>query len=537
MEKNYIILLNLFFKKIGMNIEIKKIGFFKHIENSSKDFIDFINKLGFKVNITNTSQQNIMICKSKDKFYLSSDIDGQINYFDAHNKEVKANQSDIKYIDILDIENLKEDAFNITKIIKERRKYLNISYFIKHIILKILIFYLIFFFSTVIRVALDTSTYYQNRYLLSIYILLIIILSIMIYLLHNIDKKIISNVNMNLGKKMKESINVEILFQLISFPVILILSLYIISNIQKDIFNYSIFIVMNIVSVIIVSRSIKNYFLLKIVNLILNIMIIVYEVFLFYVDILIYLNDGLSLGIILLIQVLVFNLFHDFFDVILRFDNINNTLIRYDVLTYDKQIYIEQKNENIESFDIICNEFVFENKMIKNNIYIKQNTNVIIYGSKGSGKTLFAKTLLGIDKMNASRVILGNKAIFELDSNSINKYIFYLSNTTLNNMKFNLENNSRMDINFVYSELGIKYYNDKYIENQTSNSDYVLDIIAKGVLMNPKIIILDNVFINLSIDSRKKLLETIKKLELTLIVLEQEYIHELWDQIIEFKNI
>ena len=60
-NRSYITIVNTFFKKLGMNYHIYNFGLFRKMEKESKNFIDFLYKLGFKINITSSPKEKLTI--------------------------------------------------------------------------------------------------------------------------------------------------------------------------------------------------------------------------------------------------------------------------------------------------------------------------------------------------------------------------------------------------------------------------------------------------------------------------------------------
>lgn len=530
-NRSYITVVNTFFKKLGMNYHIYNFGLFRKMEKESKNFIDFLYKLGFKINITSSPKEKLTICQNDEQLHIALLSSNGILFFDEYGDEIQCQEKKLQFIEFLNLENIKENTFSILKFLKSDFEVVKQIKLIRSVIIKVVQFYLVFFMATILRVIIDTSTYYQNKYVLFIYIGLLAVDVSFIYLSQLIYKITIYNANKILKKTELNLDNMNKVYQICSIPILLILCLYIINNLEKNIFIFVFFIIMNTISLFFISIFINKMIYLKIYNIIYNTIIFIFEIFLFYNCMIIFFNDGMSLGMIIVIQLLVYYVLLNFYNLIINYKVVENEFLKYEIKMYNNSIYNEGQYHCVEDYDIACKELVVNDVSMEKNIDIKYPSNVIIYGEKYSGKTMFVKSLLGIDKINSSKIYLGNRCINTICSEELNKIILYLSNMNINMIDLDLENNLNSDIQYVYSQFGI---NNKDV--QESNSEYYLKCIAKGILMNPKILVLDNILSSLDIESRKVVLNVTKKMGMTLIVVEKKYFLDNWDDCLKFEK-
>ena len=191
-------------------------------------------------------------------------------FFDEYGDEIQCQEKKLQFIEFLNLENIKENTFSILKFLKSDFEVVKQIKLIRSVIIKVVQFYLVFFMATILRVIIDTSTYYQNKYVLFIYIGLLAVDVSFIYLSQLIYKITIYNANKILKKTELNLDNMNKVYQICSIPILLILCLYIINNLEKNIFIFVFFIIMNTISLFFISIFINKMIYLKIYNIIYN---------------------------------------------------------------------------------------------------------------------------------------------------------------------------------------------------------------------------------------------------------------------------
>ncbi|MCX3066680.1 MAG: ABC transporter ATP-binding protein [Cetobacterium sp.] len=205
----------------------------------------------------------------------------------------------------------------------------------------------------------------------------------------------------------------------------------------------------------------------------------------------------------------------------------------------------------------------FKNSMILDNVNfdIFEGETLGIVGPSGCGKSTFGKILLLLLSPNSGEIIYKNKNIFDYNKNEILEFRKdvqmvlqdpYLSLNPRKNIKWHLEEplavlnypkNERLKKILSMLELvGLsKDYLDKY-PNQLSGGQKQRVLILAALLINPKIIVLDESVSALDISVQAQILNLLvelqQKLNLTYIFISHDLnvVKYMCDRIISFEN-
>lgn len=205
----------------------------------------------------------------------------------------------------------------------------------------------------------------------------------------------------------------------------------------------------------------------------------------------------------------------------------------------------------------------FKNSMVLDNVNfdIFEGETLGIVGPSGCGKSTFGKLLLLLLSPNSGEIIYKNKNIFDYNKNEILEFRKdvqmvlqdpYLSLNPRKNIKWHLEEplavlnypkNERLKKILSMLELvGLsKDYLDKY-PNQLSGGQKQRVLILAALLINPKIIVLDESVSALDISVQAQILNLLvelqQKLNLTYIFISHDLnvVKYMCDRIISFEN-
>ncbi|MEG0234972.1 MAG: ABC transporter ATP-binding protein [Cetobacterium sp.] len=205
----------------------------------------------------------------------------------------------------------------------------------------------------------------------------------------------------------------------------------------------------------------------------------------------------------------------------------------------------------------------FKNSMVLDNVNfdIFEGETLGIVGPSGCGKSTFGKILLLLLSPNSGEIIYKNKNIFDYNKNEILEFRKdvqmvlqdpYLSLNPRKNIKWHLEEplavlnypkNERLKKILSMLELvGLsKDYLDKY-PNQLSGGQKQRVLILAALLINPKIIVLDESVSALDISVQAQILNLLvelqQKLNLTYIFISHDLnvVKYMCDRIISFEN-
>ena len=205
----------------------------------------------------------------------------------------------------------------------------------------------------------------------------------------------------------------------------------------------------------------------------------------------------------------------------------------------------------------------FKNSMVLDNVNfdIFEGETLGIVGPSGCGKSTFGKILLLLLSPNSGEIIYKNKNIFDYNKNEILEFRKdvqmvlqdpYLSLNPRKNIKWHLEEplavlnypkNERLKkILSMLEVVGLsKDYLDKY-PNQLSGGQKQRVLILAALLINPKIIVLDESVSALDISVQAQILNLLvelqQKLNLTYIFISHDLnvVKYMCNRIISFEN-
>lgn len=199
--------------------------------------------------------------------------------------------------------------------------------------------------------------------------------------------------------------------------------------------------------------------------------------------------------------------------------------------------------------------FKYQNKEVFKdfNLEIHKNSFVSIIGSNNSGKTTLIKLILGI-LPNKNTIIVNhsymNNKNMKVFSSSLGVYLqdyqnIFLMNDVYDELSFPLENLNydQAEINRIITKLAKDLNEEKLITKKikelTTTQRQKLQFML-AVIHQPKLIILDNPFVNFSYTEKQKYLNYLKELkskQVTILLfstdleesLNSDYIHILFD--------
>ena len=162
---------------------------------------------------------------------------------------------------------------------------------------------------------------------------------------------------------------------------------------------------------------------------------------------------------------------------------------------------------------------LFRSDIINNlSLSIKKNDFITISGSNKCGKTTLIKILSRVIKTN-NRVIINDKPIEEYDidkySSIVSRVIFdednkYLFDTIESELKYDLDDEER------YKKIIKLFKLSKYQKNNPNNLDINIKmkfLLAKAIILKPKILLLDDVCLYMNNNETKEFMKILKHLQ------------------------
>lgn len=203
------------------------------------------------------------------------------------------------------------------------------------------------------------------------------------------------------------------------------------------------------------------------------------------------------------------------------------------------ELEVEKMKDNTEcKSQSLLGDIVFENidfryglkELTLNNINLKirEKEKIALVGESGSGKTTIAKMLLNFYKPDKGDITINSYNILDIDKSVLRKKIayisqksFFFSGTIYDNLKLANENATYEAITKVCKEAHI----DKFIDSLPNKYYTILEenasnlsegqkqrlSIARALLKNPEIIIMDEATSNLDLLTEKAIIETLNE--------------------------
>jgi len=196
----------------------------------------------------------------------------------------------------------------------------------------------------------------------------------------------------------------------------------------------------------------------------------------------------------------------------------------------DKVNSLEIRNLNY------CYEDKNENILTNLNLKIDSGNKIGIVGNSGSGKTTLLRILSGLYEIENGKVIVNNEELTNPQIVALRKYIavveqepFLFNDTIYNNIKLGKATATKEEIVEISKKSHIDEFINKLPEKyntQVGNKGNNLSVgqkqrieIARALLKNPKILILDEATSSIDNFSEKYITETIKNLPKDMIVI------------------
>ncbi|MDN5342111.1 MAG: ATP-binding cassette, subfamily multidrug efflux pump [Oceanotoga sp.] len=200
------------------------------------------------------------------------------------------------------------------------------------------------------------------------------------------------------------------------------------------------------------------------------------------------------------------------------------------------------KYKNIQKGEIRFENVKFsynenENYVLKGASFsIKENERVSIVGETGSGKTTLIKLISGLYKYQEGNIYIDNKKLYDYDIDSIRQKIavvpqdvFLFSGNIIDNIRLFNENYSDQDVinaaKTVYAHDIIEKlpnsYNTEILERggTLSSGERQLIALARAVLYNAKIIILDEATANIDVETEDLIQKALDKISLNTTII------------------
>jgi len=227
-----------------------------------------------------------------------------------------------------------------------------------------------------------------------------------------------------------------------------------------------------------------------------------------------------------------------------------------DCLEVEKESFNETKFSSINKVTFKDVEFKIENKKIINkvNLNIEKGEKIYITGNSGIGKSTLMKLLLKYHKISKGSIFIDKINIKDIDLSFIRNHITYIGqneelfqNTILENLKLVCEDENKIKeiSKLTLLDKMLKYKNIDYnylLEesgNNLSGGERKKIILTRGLLKTKSILILDEVFNEISIDEEKEILNNIfneYKDKIIIMISHRNSNIELFDKKYKFKK-
>ena len=228
------------------------------------------------------------------------------------------------------------------------------------------------------------------------------------------------------------------------------------------------------------------------------------------------------------------------------YPSINKLIIENSQKIIQKKVKTKKINFK-KNIKLNIKKFSFNNKanyLFKNvNIEIKKNSQVGIIGESGSGKSTIIDIFCGFQKNKYSKLIIDGKDIFKTENlenwhNSIGyvpQNIIILNQSLRENILFGADKNHFGDN--ILRDLIKKVDLENFLKKSNNGFSQVLKQdglnisggekqrigIARALINNPDLIILDEATSGLDTETENKVLDTIKKLKKTSIIVSHRF--------------
>lgn len=227
--------------------------------------------------------------------------------------------------------------------------------------------------------------------------------------------------------------------------------------------------------------------------------------------------------------------------------------------TEDEDTINDVKSQNIESYDIefknvyfgfAPSNYIFEKLSFK----VKSNTLTIIKGKQGSGKSTLLKLILGLYNATEGEILIGERDIKTISKRILRKNITIVSyefpligKTIFEAISYSRKDEKRASAINMLQRLNFR------IDNQQNLLDYPIKeggrnlsagqkkllLIARALLTNKKILLLDDPFLDLDSTFKSQIFDIIDKLQDThtiVMITQDESFFKNYEQIIQLSK-
>ena len=186
---------------------------------------------------------------------------------------------------------------------------------------------------------------------------------------------------------------------------------------------------------------------------------------------------------------------------------------------------------SLENINIKYEDFSLKNLSLK----VEEGEYYVILGESGAGKSIILEMLCGLIKPDSGKIILKNKDITNL---SIQKreigivfqdYAIFPHMSVFENIAYPIKKNSKNDIRTKVEEIAGKTEISHLLKrkpNSLSGGELQRIAIARTLILNPKVLLLDEPLMALDAKLRESLRELLRKLNkqgLTIIHVTHDY--------------